>query len=738
LLALVSALGLGGYGGLRFCAPQFLLVFLVLGLGVDYSIILVRAVDAVDMRYPLPYRVGTGIREVGVALFLSTLTTMISLLTVASIEIPLVQDMCSFAALGVMSLFFQALSTFLAVLVFDEQRRATGLLIDCWLPGCRVARVRSAPTVGELGELECAAPATGISVMRQRGVLRQVRMWQVRVAGRLASLMGQSSLFRLAVMGLWVASLVGAWHKSKELEIDLSVKELAPKDSAILEFDAVNQDYWQGVMAPLSLVLQADRLPPLQVREVLSAAVQELLGIDMIFGPSKSWTDAVEAVNRSKVFVATEDPMDSLRQLVQVAQADFCEAKGELVTLSVETASSSGVASLLQQAEGYSAAAFVVSEGTGGTVVLTWKQAGVVQELATLSAGAQVIVAERTVVGAASAQEVQALSLPEGDGPVQLQWRENLSPAAAEEAEQVCEKVLPNVAFSVGGTSAPVAYLRQTLFSTNLLEGTKRAVPIWQECHAVVSRLNERLVELQYPYHAFVTAEWFGTAERDSNAKDMLTRLAVVVSAVIGCCTAIVVNPVVGVVVVGLLLAINASIAGCLAVAGLRLSVITIVCFALTVGMAVDYLVSICYSLAHGPAEKLQLRFALAIQNSVVPLSEAALSFFVGVVMLAFADSVAFRTFFQVCCMMLGLYMAYSFILAPVTLRVIFGFRSGEKSRGLFDLPSHRDSEEDSEVFQRVDHPDRLAEGGSENSNDMVCVDASSQSPVPRQSLRSV
>jgi len=425
--------------------------------------------------------------------------------------------------------------------------------------------------------------------------------------------------------------------------------------------------------------------------------------------------------------------MDSLRQLVQVTQAEFCEAKGELVALST---SSSGTAAQLQAAEAYSAAPFVVSEVEGGAVVLTWKQAGVVQELATISAGSQVAVANRTVVGSASAQEVQTIAVPGAAGPVQLQWRENLSPAAAAEAEQVCESVLPNVAFSVGGTSAPVAYLRQTVFSTDLLEGTKRAVPIWQECQAVVSSLNGRLAELDYPYEAFVTAQWFVSAERDSNAKEMLTRLAVVVSAVIGCCTAIVVNPVVGVVVVGLLLAINTSIAACLSMAGLRLSVITIVCFALTVGMAVDYLISICYSLAHGPAEKLQLRFALAIQNSVVPLSEAALSFFVGVVMLAFADSVAFRTFFKVCCMMLGLYMAYSFILAPVTLRIIFGFRSGEKSRGLFDLPSHRDAEEDGEVFQRVDHPDRHAEGGSDN--DLVCVEASAQSPVPRQSLRSV
>jgi Niemann-Pick C1 protein len=125
------------------------LPFIILGIGVDDSFVIVNAVDQTDPRKPLPERFGEALAHAGVSVTVTSLTDFIAFAVSATTALPALSSFAIYAAFGILALYVFQCTFFLAIVVLDTKRRESRRA-DC-LPCIRLKGKTSGEGEGEEG-----------------------------------------------------------------------------------------------------------------------------------------------------------------------------------------------------------------------------------------------------------------------------------------------------------------------------------------------------------------------------------------------------------------------------------------------------------------------------------------------------------------------------------------------------------------------------------------------------------
>jgi len=148
LLALAATLcivvaGAAGYGlsmwlGFDYTPVHSVLPFVILGIGVDDSFVIMGALDHVDGMLPVPQRIAAAISHAGVSIMVTSLTDFAAFAISVSSALPALSSFCMYAALCVLMLFIFQITLFAALATFDTRRVAANRPDCCFcLPtGC--------------------------------------------------------------------------------------------------------------------------------------------------------------------------------------------------------------------------------------------------------------------------------------------------------------------------------------------------------------------------------------------------------------------------------------------------------------------------------------------------------------------------------------------------------------------------------------------------------------------------
>ena len=206
------AVGMMGYLGLDFTMLHVALVPLLLGLGVDYSIYMLnRYYEERGKGQCVKGAVLTSVTTVGVAVSISTITTMVGFSSFMTSNLVPVRTLGAFAAVGILFTFILSLTFLPAVLVIRDRRGTKRVKAMVVKRGKRVDRVLSAVAVGaeHHGKLimaaavfvtvACAISAVGISSTMSVELFLPSHIESVAAASEIKEkFSGQSVIFVLA------------------------------------------------------------------------------------------------------------------------------------------------------------------------------------------------------------------------------------------------------------------------------------------------------------------------------------------------------------------------------------------------------------------------------------------------------------------------------------------------------------------------------------------------------------
>jgi len=118
----MSAFGLLFIGGVPFTSNTLMLPFLMFGIGLDDTFIIFGSYHRKESEKDVPKRIESTMEDIGVAIFLTSLTSMLAFILGSFSQIPSVQWLCLYAFPCIGIDFFYQITFFVAMIVLDEQR----------------------------------------------------------------------------------------------------------------------------------------------------------------------------------------------------------------------------------------------------------------------------------------------------------------------------------------------------------------------------------------------------------------------------------------------------------------------------------------------------------------------------------------------------------------------------------------------------------------------------------------
>uniref|UniRef100_A0A0G4HGA5 SSD domain-containing protein n=1 Tax=Chromera velia CCMP2878 TaxID=1169474 RepID=A0A0G4HGA5_9ALVE len=195
----------------------------------------------------------------------------------------------------------------------------------------------------------------------------------------------------------------------------------------------------------------------------------------------------------------------------------------------------------------------------------------------------------------------------------------------------------------------------------------------------------------------FFHSRWLADADRDRNIISILWNLLTLIALGVTIALCLFLHPVVGSLVGAQILMIDVIVLGVMAAVGVAVDVVALLVLAMAVGFSVEYVAHISHAFvnAEGSAKE---KLHGSLRRMGVNVFLGAVSAFLGIVLLVFAHSDAFRTYFKLTSAVIFVSMLVGLLLSPV---VAFGvWRVWESAAaGVFLLCSKKER----------------GEGGSEN-----------------------
>jgi len=121
-LAYASSFGFCSYIGLEVAGVHNLLLFLLLGIGVDDMFVITSQIDRLDPAMSVEEKMKKGISHAGASITITSLTNCIAFLLGSLTSLPALSSFCVFAGVGVLFDFIAELTIFSGFLVYDLKR----------------------------------------------------------------------------------------------------------------------------------------------------------------------------------------------------------------------------------------------------------------------------------------------------------------------------------------------------------------------------------------------------------------------------------------------------------------------------------------------------------------------------------------------------------------------------------------------------------------------------------------
>lgn len=129
-LGIVSSIGVSQLCGWTYTPVHTVLPFVLLGLGVDDSFVIVNALTQTDPTKPIPQRMREAMSHAGVSITVTSITDFVAFAISTTTQLPALASFCFYAATGILFLFFYQCIFFGAWVVCDARRQANRN-VDC-------------------------------------------------------------------------------------------------------------------------------------------------------------------------------------------------------------------------------------------------------------------------------------------------------------------------------------------------------------------------------------------------------------------------------------------------------------------------------------------------------------------------------------------------------------------------------------------------------------------------------
>lgn len=139
--------GLGMLAGGVYTPIHSVLPFVIIGVGVDDSFVIVSAVDQTDEALSVPERLAEALSRAGASLVVTSLTSFAAFALSTASALPALSSLCMYASFCVMSLLVLQVTMFAAFVALD-MRRVAARHSDCLYACCCFA---GGPRLGEPG-----------------------------------------------------------------------------------------------------------------------------------------------------------------------------------------------------------------------------------------------------------------------------------------------------------------------------------------------------------------------------------------------------------------------------------------------------------------------------------------------------------------------------------------------------------------------------------------------------------
>lgn len=265
-LSIMAGYGLMFVSGIPFTSMTQILPFVFFGVGLDDAFIISGSYFRLDPSMDVVDRIAKTMDEIGLSIFITTLTSAIAFGLGCTSNIPAVYWLCLYATPTVILILLFQMTFFVACLVLDERRVA--------------ANHRDALRCISCGKQESVPMPTELE--KKDSSMDQFMFWLVQKL----MLPWVKVIVILAFVGLAAACVVSTTNLQQEFVFT----EVVPSDSYITPFFNSFQDYSvRSSVAPFVYFRDVDQ-SDVEIQKQMDTFVTDLVGIDAILAePEFCW-----------------------------------------------------------------------------------------------------------------------------------------------------------------------------------------------------------------------------------------------------------------------------------------------------------------------------------------------------------------------------------------------------------------------------------------------------------------
>jgi predicted RND superfamily exporter protein len=299
--ALITTYGFGLLFQLKFSLVVQTLAFLLVGLGIDDTFVLVHAWNQASIRkLAQTERVQAALKKAGTSIAVTSVTDLCAFLAGSITDVPAIRSFCLFAAIGVTLDFFLQITAFVGFMVLVERREAKDRL-DC------VPCVTS-----KTPESKCCSSSGADAKFEPDEVSPLTKILNGPFSKYLLSPLGKATVL-LASSALLGVCIYGAL----QLEISFNIEWFTPSDARLQDTYAIRDEYfYQGPASRIGWFTGNAAYETAETQEKMTKFVDEAIAHKLtVEGSCVAWWPAfsswVEANNAgdydSKGIIATSN-----------------------------------------------------------------------------------------------------------------------------------------------------------------------------------------------------------------------------------------------------------------------------------------------------------------------------------------------------------------------------------------------------------------------------------------------
>lgn len=297
MLSMGAGFGLVSLFQIHITDISLILVFVVVGIGVDDVIVVVDfVVRQKDKHTPLVERIALGLGRAGPTIFLTSLTNLIAFFVAGIIDYPGVKWFCSAAGIILFILFLLTVTLFTALLTLDERRLEMGRY-DCLC--CKSYAQSSSPSSSSY-DLSTSKEGT---TMDQGQIIDNPPIVQEKKddpSGRMATLVqtlnahylkliSNKAFASIIVVGFTSLIPIGFAFAAPNLPVEVKFEAYFPDNSYYTDYRRIVEDNFATLGVPAFTIFESIDVSDPIARDQAVSLLKDIDEEDFIIKPHTSW-----------------------------------------------------------------------------------------------------------------------------------------------------------------------------------------------------------------------------------------------------------------------------------------------------------------------------------------------------------------------------------------------------------------------------------------------------------------